>query len=374
MATVNLHQFEIEYDDIKGNKMRNKVVIVGASGLVGGNLSNFLRTHDEWQTLGVTHSSPSNTDENLNLDLREDSSVDLLAQRCGDATHLFFCSWMKQDSEAENARVNGTMLRNALRGFLVSDAAKRITLVTGTKHYVGPFGAMEAANAHTPFREDQPRLNADNFYYDLEDILFEEAEKRGISWSVIRPHTIIGFAIGNLMNMGSTIAAYASICRETGRPFVFPGVPEQYHGVVDITDARLLAKHLVWQCDNEATSGKAMNVVNGDFFRWKYMWPKIAAAFDLPAAEYPGKATPLQDQMKDASDVWEHLAKKHNLSEYNIDRVASWWHTDFDLGRDFEAFNDMTVSRTLGFDEYQQSEQSFLDLFEQLRSEKIIPS
>ena len=42
-------------------------------------------------------------------------------------------------------------------------------------------------------------------------------------WTVHRPHTIIGHAIGNVMNMGSTLAVYASICRETGRPFLFPG-------------------------------------------------------------------------------------------------------------------------------------------------------
>ena len=49
------------------------------------------------------------------------------------------------------------------------------------------------------------------------------------------------------MNMGVTLAIYAEICRETGRPFVFPGSPEQYNTVTDVTDARILAHQLEWR-------------------------------------------------------------------------------------------------------------------------------
>ena len=39
-----------------------------------------------------------------------------------------------------------------------------------------------------------------------------------------RPHTIIGFAHGNVMNMGVTLAVYASLCKAQNLPFVFPGL------------------------------------------------------------------------------------------------------------------------------------------------------
>lgn len=42
------------------------------------------------------------------------------------------------------------------------------------------------------------------------------AEKQGFTWSVHRPHTLIGYTVGNQMNMAATLAAYAAICRETG--------------------------------------------------------------------------------------------------------------------------------------------------------------
>ena len=38
-----------------------------------------------------------------------------------------------------------------------------------------------------------------------------------------RSHTTIGYSVGTSMNMGVTLAVYATICRETGRPFVSPG-------------------------------------------------------------------------------------------------------------------------------------------------------
>lgn len=84
----------------------------------------------------------------------------------------------------------------------------------------------------------------DNFYYAQEDEIFAGAEKYGYRWSVHRPHTIIGYAVGNAMNMGLTLAVYATLCREKGWPFIFPGSPEQWHGVSDVTDANLLAEQL----------------------------------------------------------------------------------------------------------------------------------
>ncbi len=74
------------------------------------------------------------------------------------------------------------------------------------------------------------------------------------------------------MNMGVTLAVYATICRETGRPFLFPGSAMQWNGLTDMTDARLLARHLEWAATTEAARNEAFNVVNGDVFRWSWMW------------------------------------------------------------------------------------------------------
>ena len=71
--------------------------------------------------------------------------------------------------------------------------------------------------------------------------------------------------------------------------------------------------------------------------------------------------------------VWRDLAERHGLVESDLDRLASAWHTDADLGRPIEVVTDMARSRRLGFLDYQPSDDSFLDLFGRLRTEKVIP-
>ena len=57
-----------------------------------------------------------------------------------------------------------------------------------------------------------------------------------------------------------------------------------------------------------------------------------------------------------------------------MNRLASWWHSDADLGRTLECFTDMTNSRALGFDAYQSTRASFTDVFDELRARRIIPA
>ena len=225
----------------------------------------------------------------------------------------------------------------------------------------------------TPFREEQPRLNVENFYYDQEDEVFSAAARHGFGWSVHRPHTIIGYALGNAMNMGVTLATYATICRETGRPFLFPGSAVQWNGLTDMTDARLLARQLEWAATTQAARDQAFNVVNGDVFRWSWMWERIAKWFGLEAAPFPGEGTALERQLADAAPIWAEIAQKHRLAEPDLGRLASAWHTDADLGRPIEAVTDMSKSRKLGFLDYQPTDESFYDLFSKLRELRVIP-
>ena len=138
------------------------------------------------------------------------------------------------------------MLQNLLEATSAEKSVRHVALVTGLKHYLGPFEAYAKVQPDTPFSEEQPRLPYENFYYVQEDVLFAAAERDGFTWSVHRPHTLIGWALGNAMNMGVTLAVYGAICRETGHGFHFPGSREQWEAITDVTDARLLADHLVW--------------------------------------------------------------------------------------------------------------------------------
>lgn len=200
---------------------------------------------------------------------------------------VFITTWARQDSEAENIRVNSAMVRNLLDGLSPAQSTRHVALVTGLKHYLGPFEAYgKGTLPQTPFREEQGRLDVENFYYAQEDEVFAAAKRDGFSWSVHRPHTVIGQAVGNAMNMGTTLAVYATICRETGRPFRFPGSAAQWNSLTDMTDANLLAKQLLWAAETPEAKNEAFNVVNGDVFRWSWMWGRIADWFGIEPAPF----------------------------------------------------------------------------------------
>ena len=88
--------------------------------------------------------------------------------------------------------------------------------------------------------------------------------EQGFGWSVHRAHTVIGHAVGNAMNMGLTLAVQASICRELGQPFVFPGSETQWNSLTDMTDSGLLAEHMIWAATADGVGDEAYNIVNGD--------------------------------------------------------------------------------------------------------------
>jgi nucleoside-diphosphate-sugar epimerase len=249
-----------------------------------------------------------------------------------------------------------------------------VALVTGLKHYLGPFEAYAKGNLPaTPLREEQERLEIENFYYAQEDEVFAAAARDGYSWSVHRPHTIIGYAVGNAMNMGSTLAVYATICKELGKPMIFPGSTAQWNGLTDITDARILAKQLLWAVISPAAKNQAFNIVNGDNFRWNWMWQRIARYFGVETTAHDGKGLPLEEQLVDAAPTWKSIAERYGLAELDIKVLASAWHTDADLGRPTEVITDMSKSRKAGFNEFQSSEDSFLHLFATLRDARLIP-
>ncbi len=354
--------------------MTKSALIIGATGIVGNNLARHL-IDKGFEVAGLAR-NPASDIAGLRPVAANLLDPESLASAVRDLkpSHVFFSTWSRQATELENIRVNGAMVKNLLDALRPHKSVEHVALVTGLKHYLGPFEAYgKGVLPATPFREEQGRLEVDNFYYAQEDEVFAAAKTDGFSWSVHRPHTIIGYALGNAMNMGVTLAVYASICKATGRPFIFPGSPMQWNGLSDMTDARLLARHLEWASTTDAARNKDFNVVNGDVFRWSWMWQRIAAWFDIEPQPLPSEMTTLESQLADAGPIWADIAAKNGLAEHDIDKLASAWHTDADLGRPIEVMTDMSKSRKLGFLDYQATDDSFTDLFTRLREARIIP-
>ncbi len=212
-------------------------LVVGSTGIVGLNLATHL-AQQNWAVYGLARRPTVSAGIHaVAADLLDPATL-AAALKDIRPTHVYITTWMRQPTEAENIRVNAAMVRNLLDAVSKLKFVEHVALVTGLKHYLGPFESYGKGKLPaTPFREEQGRLDIENFYYAQEDEVFAAAEREGFGWSVHRPHTIIGYAVGNAMNMGGTLAAYAAICRETGRPFLFPGSAAQWNGLTDVTDA-----------------------------------------------------------------------------------------------------------------------------------------
>ena len=351
-------------------------LVVGASGITGSALVDLL-LEQGWTVQALSRGGSSRPGVvSIAADLRD---ADSLRTALADVrpTHVFFTAWQRQETEAENIAVNAGMVRDLLAALAHAPLA-HVALVTGLKHYLGPFEAYALGKVpETPFHEDEPRLETPNFYYAQEDELFAAAERQGFTWSVHRSHTVIGHAVGNAMNMGLTLAVAATLANELDLDFVFPGSEAQWNSLTDMTDAGLLAEQMVWASTDPAGAGEAFNIVNGDVFRWRWMWPRLAAHLGVDPRRVvgpDGDPQPLEQQMAEHEAAWPAIAARLGLAEGDITRLASWWHTDADLGRPMEVVTDMSKSREAGFLGYRRTERSFTDLFDRYRADGLIPA
>lgn len=351
----------------------SSALVVGSTGIVGQTTAEHLVAAG-WTTYGLSRSGGAvKGGTALRADLGDPES--LRASLEGIAPELVvITAWSRQATEAENIAVNGAAVRNLLEALSPQKSVKHVALMTGLKHYLGPFEAYaQGVMADTPFHEEEPRQSTPNFYYAQEDELFAAAKRDSFSWSVHRSHTVFGFATGNAMNMVLTLSAYATICKEQGRPFVFPGSATQWNSVTDVTDGDLLAEQFIWAATHEAGADQAFNTANGDVFRWRWLWPQVAAYFGLEWEGFVDEPRTLEAAMVDSAEIWKSIAEKYNLVEPDINRVASWWHSDADLGRDMEVLTDMNKSRKAGFTNSRDTRDSFFSYVEKYRAARILP-
>ena len=99
-----------------------------------------------------------------------------------------------------------------------------------------------------------------------------------------------------------------------------------YGVLFQITSAEILARATTWAGQSEAARDEIFNITNGDSFRWKYLWPRIAAMFDMPAVD--PIPTPLTVYMADKKPVWDDIVRKHGLQPLPYEQVSSWPFAD----------------------------------------------
>lgn len=346
----------------------NTALIVGANGVIGTNLIEYLSSLGNWNIIAL--SRRGGTDQGpvryIAVDLLDlaDSINKLSALKT--VTHIFYAAYQDRESWAALVEPNLKMLVHVITAIEpIARSLQHVSLMQGYKVYgahLGPFKtpAKESDAGHMP-----PEFNGSQLQY-----LQQQQIGKRWTWSAIRPSVVGGTAPGNPMNLALLIAVYATISKALNIPLRFPGKPGAYGKLLEMTDAHLLAKATVWAATEPLAANQAFNINNGDLFRWTDLWPKIANYFNMEVdSPLP---LPLQTMMSDKEDIWEEIKTQHGL-KYNYKDVSAWAFGDFVFSWDYDFFADGTKARRLGFHAFVDTEEMFFRLFDEMRKKQIIP-
>lgn len=351
------------------SSQRKVALVAGARGVIGRNLIEQLEALGDWDVVGLSRRGGTDTARvhHLRVDLldRQDTLAKLAGSR--EVTHIFYAAYADRPTWAELVPPNLDMLRNVLDAVepLARDL-RHVSLMQGYKVYGAHLGPFK-----TPAREDDAAHMPPEFNVDQQAFLEHRQQGRPWTWSALRPSVVCGFALGNPMNLAMVLGVYAAISAELGLPLRFPGKPGAYDSLLEVTDAGLLARATVWAATNESCGNQAFNINNGDLFRWREMWPKLAAHFGLDIA--PPLPMSLETVMADKEPVWDSMVTKHGLKPTPYREVSSWRFGDFVFAWDYDVIADGSKARRFGFVEHIDTERMFLDIFDNFRKRGIIP-
>ena len=351
------------------SNMQKTALVVGANGVIGSNLIDHLSELGDWDIIGLSRRGGIDQGrlKYLSLDLLDEEESRSRLSGLTAVTHIFYVAYQDRPTWAELVAPNLAMLVNVVNAVEpVASNLEHISLMQGYKVYGAHLGPFK-----TPAKESDGKHMPPEFNVDQQDFLENRQQGKSWTWSAIRPSVVGGTALGNPMNLVLAIAVYASISKELGIPLRFPGKPGAYDKLMEMTDAGLLAKATVWAATNVQGANQAFNITNGDLFRWNELWPRIAAYFKLETA--PPLQLSLGTVMTDKAKLWKSIQKKYSLVEHAYQDLSAWGFADAVFGWDYDFFADSSKARRAGFHEFTDTEKMFYDLFDDLRTHKVIP-
>lgn len=367
--------------------MKRKVLVAGASGLVGLAAVKHFASLPGWEVAGVSRRKPTGIDgvEFVSVDLLDADACRDVFSRLGDVTHLVYAAlheipgllpgWL--DDEVIDK--NGAMLRNLFEPLATgAKGLTHVSLLHGTKAYGIHHPSLGVRGLRIPLKERDPRRPHHNFYWVQEEYL--RGKQQGHDWGLttFRPTVIYGDATGANMNPALPIGAYAAILKEAGEPLHFPG-KNLAPWVHEAVDADLVARALAWAAETPRAWGEAYNLTNGDVFTWSQAWEAIAEAMEMPVGEQ--RPMSFVHDLPKRADEWAAVVDKYALAGPR-DLVAfagynSLVYCDVMVGPerrgDFPALNSTIKARQHGFHDCVDTEDMFRTIFRRLREQRVLP-
>ena len=350
-----------------------KAVVVGALGVIGRYIVERLLAAGDWNVVGLSRrAAPSGPRyQHIAVDLLDARDATAKLAELKDATHIFYAAFQAATGAAagyaSNIAPNRDMLVNSVSAIgAASRSLSRVVLITGTKYYGSHLGPFK-----TPARESDPRHMPPDYYFDQIDWLTAYQKGKSWDWVELRPQTLCGFAPGTPMSILPVIAVYASISRELGLPLRFPGKPGAFASIYQVTESSHMANAALWAATEPRCGLEAFNITNGDYFRWKNLWPRIAAAFDMPVGDT--QTISLAQHMPDKADLWRSMTEKYRLKPIPYADLVGWPFADYVFGCDWDVMTDVTKVHRFGFHDVVDTEEMFVRLLTRFREERVVP-
>ena len=359
--------------------MKRKILIVGATGLVGAAAVNHLRSTGQ-DVVAVSRRRTAALDGvgHVPLDLMDRDACAAAFAEMTDVTHLIYTALYEAPtlvsgwSDEEQIRINDAMFRNVIDPLNSAGGnLQHVTLLQGTKAY-----GVHVRAIPVPAREDRDELRSQpNFYWRQEGHLRELARTAGWSWTILRPTLIVGGGVGGAMNAVPSIGVFAAMLKEQGLPFSFPGGGPRIAAAVDVD---LLARAIDWAGMAETARNRTFNVTNGDVYVWENLWPGFAEAFGMDAGEPEPRS--LHAFCSGNEALWNQIRAKHNLAAPDLQRFAgaSLQYCDYLLRYGQPEPGASTVVSTInlmkaGFTEVMDTEDMFRKFIAQLQDQRLLP-
>ena len=349
-----------------------EILLVGPYGVLGTGVLDAAAANAAWPITTAARRPPpthraSTALRHINVDLLDRKGTMQVFSDLSTVTDLVFAAYLEKPTMAETVEPNARMLTNTLDALAARGVPlQRVVLTGGARSYGFHLGSFNA-----PAKETAPRLIAPIHYHQQEDILADWCEKNGASWTVLRPHLVMGPSLNSPMNLVTGLATFAAMSRELGLPLRYPGRREGWNTLQETTDAELFGRATLWALGEDKARNEIFNVSNGDVYRWRQMWSELTAFYDIPVAEPLAMST--VSEMSEKGPLWGAMVARYGLFPTPYEQIANWAFVDFMLNFPEETILSTIKIRQAGFADCIDTHQSFQRQLSKLREMRIIP-
>jgi nucleoside-diphosphate-sugar epimerase len=169
-------------------------LVVGARGVIGGNLIEHLESLGDWNIVGLSRRGGVDRGRvrHIAVDLLDGEATSDALHGLSEVTHVFYAAYQDRPTWAELVPPNLAMLTNVVDAIeLVAPELEHISLMQGYKVYgahLGPFA--------TPAKESDPPHMPPEFNVDQQQFLERRQADASWTWSGLRPSVVAGVAKG----------------------------------------------------------------------------------------------------------------------------------------------------------------------------------